>query len=171
MGGVAARRRRWQVFLATTAGFGALTYVAVGGTRAYLVLAFVLFVFIGLADGYIKARLLAPLAALSALVMFGLALGRYRLDGSGAQQVYNFLFLTRDTLSPWENLALILQPQTGPAMPRRQTGLPKITGTRVHDRPVVGWSGPCRVAQSPNSCRHTTVGVSLDMSCGDAVES
>ena len=50
-------------------------------------------------------------------------------------------------------------------------GLPKITGTRVHDRPVVGWSGPCRVAQSPNSCRHTTVGVSLDMSCSDAVES
>ena len=41
---------RWWVFLAATAGFGALAYVAVGGTRAYLVLAFALFVFIGIAE-------------------------------------------------------------------------------------------------------------------------
>lgn len=101
--------RRWWVFLATTAGFGALIYVVVGGTRAYLALAFGLFLSIGLADRYIKARLLAPLGALGVLGMFVLALARYRLDGSGAKQVYNFLFLTRDTLSPWENLALILQ--------------------------------------------------------------
>ena len=100
---------RWRVFLATTAGFGALTYVAVGGTRAYLVLAFALFLFIGLADRHIKARLLAPLGVLGVLGMFMLALARYSLAGSGAPQVYNFLFLTRDTLSPWENLALILQ--------------------------------------------------------------
>lgn len=103
---------RWRIFLAITAGFGVLTYVAVGGTRAYLVLAFALFVFVGLADGYIKPRLLAPLGVLSVLGMFVLALGRYRLGGSGAQQIYNFLFLTRDTLSPWENLALILQRHT-----------------------------------------------------------
>jgi len=103
---------RWRVFLATTAGFGAFTYVAVGGTRAYLVLAFALFLFIGLADRYLKARLLAPLGMLGALGMFVLALARYRLNGSGTQQVYNFLFLTRDTLSPWESLALILQHHT-----------------------------------------------------------
>jgi enterobacterial common antigen polymerase len=101
--------QRWWIFLATTAGFGALTYVVVGGTRAYLALAFALFLSIGLADRYIKARLLAPLGVLGVLGMFLLALARYRLDGSGAKQVYNFLFLTRDTLSPWENLALILQ--------------------------------------------------------------
>lgn len=104
--------QRWWIFLATTAGFGALTYVVVGGTRAYLALAFALFLFIGLTDRYIKARLLAPLGVLGVLGMFALALARYRLDGSGAQQAYNFLFLTRDTLSPWENLALILQRHT-----------------------------------------------------------
>jgi hypothetical protein len=47
----------------------------------------------------------------------------------------------------------------------------KITGTRVHDRPRSGWSGQCRVALDAKTCRHTTVGVSLDMSCGDAVGS
>jgi len=41
--------------------------------------------------------------------MFWLALKRYRLDVSGSQAFYTFLYLTRDTCSPWKNLALLLQ--------------------------------------------------------------
>jgi hypothetical protein len=55
-------------------------------------------------------------------------------------------------------------------MVRALAGLPKITGTCVLDRACSGWSGRCRAALKPRSCRHTTMGVSLDMSCGVAVE-
>jgi len=41
--------------------------------------------------------------------MFWLALKRYNLDVSGPEAFYTFLYLTRDTFSPWENLALLLQ--------------------------------------------------------------
>lgn len=102
-------RRRWFAFLAVTAAFGALTYVAVGGTRANLVMSFALFVFLGLADGHLPPWMLAPLGAAGVVAMYLLAQGRYRLDSTGWKRLYNFLFLTRDTLSPWEHLALILR--------------------------------------------------------------
>ncbi len=41
--------------------------------------------------------------------MFWLALRRYNLDVVGDEAFYTFLYLTRDTFSPWENLALLLQ--------------------------------------------------------------
>lgn len=41
--------------------------------------------------------------------MCWLALKRYGLDISGDEVFYTFLYLTRDTFSPWENLALLLQ--------------------------------------------------------------
>lgn len=41
--------------------------------------------------------------------MFWLALKRYGLNVSGDEAFYTFLYLTRDTFSPWENLALLLQ--------------------------------------------------------------
>ncbi len=41
--------------------------------------------------------------------MFWLALKRYSLDVAGDEAFYTFLYLTRDTFSPWENLALLLQ--------------------------------------------------------------
>lgn len=41
--------------------------------------------------------------------MFWLALKRYGLNVSGDEVFYTFLYLTRDTFSPWENLALLLQ--------------------------------------------------------------
>ncbi|RJQ88416.1 WzyE family oligosaccharide polymerase [Amycolatopsis panacis] len=103
------RVRRWWIFLAATAGFGLLGYVAVGGTRANLALAFALFLFIGLAQGYLKPKLLIPLGFLGVAGMFLLALARYGLHASGMRQLYYFLYLTRDSLSPWENLALVLE--------------------------------------------------------------
>ncbi|MDI8993059.1 WzyE family oligosaccharide polymerase, partial [Salmonella enterica subsp. enterica serovar Anatum] len=39
--------------------------------------------------------------------MFWLALKRYGLNVSGDEAFYTFLYLTRDTFSPWENLALL----------------------------------------------------------------
>ena len=41
--------------------------------------------------------------------MFWLALKRYGLNVAGDEAFYTFLYLTRDTFSPWENLALLLQ--------------------------------------------------------------
>ena len=39
----------------------------------------------------------------------GVALKRYGMNVSGDEAFYTFLYLTRDTFSPWENLALLLQ--------------------------------------------------------------
>ncbi|HDU5525808.1 TPA: WzyE family oligosaccharide polymerase, partial [Klebsiella pneumoniae subsp. pneumoniae] len=36
-------------------------------------------------------------------------LKRYGMNVSGDEAFYTFLYLTRDTFSPWENLALLLQ--------------------------------------------------------------
>ena len=41
--------------------------------------------------------------------MFWLALKRYGMNVAGDEAFYTFLYLTRDTFSPWENLALLLQ--------------------------------------------------------------
>ena len=99
----------WLAFLTATTAFGALVYVAVGGTRATLAMALALFVAVGVADGYLKPAHLPPLAVLGVVGMALLALARYRLPGPAAQQVRHAVMFTRDTLSPWENLALILR--------------------------------------------------------------
>ncbi|QKJ89160.1 O-antigen assembly polymerase [Paramixta manurensis] len=101
--------RGWLFFLVSTVAFGLLTYVIVGGTRANIIIAFALFLFIGIIRGWISLWMLAVAGALSIVGMFVLALRRYNLDVSGAEAFYTFLYLTRDTFSPWENLALLLQ--------------------------------------------------------------
>lgn len=101
--------RSWLLFLVGTVAFGLLTYAIVGGTRANIIIAFALFLFIGIIRGWITLWMLA-LAGVGAIVaMFWLALKRYNLDVSGSQAFYTFLYLTRDTFSPWENLGLLLQ--------------------------------------------------------------
>ncbi|WP_168428296.1 ECA oligosaccharide polymerase [Erwinia amylovora] len=101
--------RSWLLFLVGTVAFGLLTYTIVGGTRANIIIAFALFLFIGIIRGWITLWMLA-LAGVGAIVaMFWLALKRYNLDVSGSQAFYTFLYLTRDTFSPWENLGLLLQ--------------------------------------------------------------
>ncbi|WP_445373417.1 ECA oligosaccharide polymerase [Photorhabdus tasmaniensis] len=99
---------RWLFFLMSTVAFGILTYVIVGGTRANIIIAFALFLFIGIVRGWITLWMLMTAGAMGIVGMFWLALKRYSLDVNGAEAFYTFLYLTRDTFSPWENLALLL---------------------------------------------------------------
>ena len=52
--------RAWFFFLASTVAFGILTYVIVGGTRANIIIAFSLFLFIGIARARAGARSCHP---------------------------------------------------------------------------------------------------------------
>ncbi|MEW5291478.1 ECA oligosaccharide polymerase [Erwinia papayae] len=101
--------RRWLFFLVATVSFGLLTYVIVGGTRANIIIAFALFLFIGIIRGWITLWMLTAAGVAGVAGMFWLALRRYNLDVSGDEAFYTFLYLTRDTFSPWENLGLLLQ--------------------------------------------------------------
>ncbi|SFN51403.1 antigen polymerase [Izhakiella capsodis] len=100
-------RRQWILFLLVTVTFGLLTYVIVGGTRANTIIAFAIFLFIGLTRGWVTLWMLAVAGVAGIVAMFFMALGRYNLDVSGSEAFYTFLYLTRDTFSPWENLALL----------------------------------------------------------------
>ncbi len=102
-------QRMWFFFLFSTVAFGILTYVIVGGTRANIIIAFALFLFIGIVRGWITLWMLAVAGVVGVVGMFWLALKRYGMDVNGAEAFYTFLYLTRDTFSPWENLALLLQ--------------------------------------------------------------
>ncbi|WP_276973638.1 ECA oligosaccharide polymerase [Tatumella ptyseos] len=101
-------RKNWMIFLVYTVGFGVLTYLIVGGTRANIIIAFALFLFIGITRGWINLTTLISAGILSVVAMFWLALRRYNLQVSGSEAFYTFLYLTRDTFSPWENLGLLL---------------------------------------------------------------
>lgn len=101
-------RQRWLMFLVCTVSFGLLTYLIVGGTRANIIIAFALFLFIGITRGWISLTMLVSAGVLSVAGMFWLALKRYNLHVSGEEAFHTFLYLTRDTFSPWENLALLL---------------------------------------------------------------
>ncbi|WP_054180995.1 ECA oligosaccharide polymerase [Trabulsiella odontotermitis] len=101
--------KAWCFFLVSTVAFGLLTYAIVGGTRANIIIAFAIFLFIGIIRGWISLWMLAAAGVLGIVGMFWLALKRYGLNVSGDEAFYTFLYLTRDTFSPWENLALLLQ--------------------------------------------------------------
>ena len=101
--------RAWLFFLVSTVAFGLLTYMIVGGTRANIIIAFAIFLFIGIIRGWISLWMLAAAGLFGIVGMFWLALKRYGLNVSGDEAFYTFLYLTRDTFSPWENLALLLQ--------------------------------------------------------------
>ncbi|QYM93219.1 ECA oligosaccharide polymerase [Dickeya zeae] len=102
-------RRAWLIFLLATVTFGGLTYLLVGGTRANIIIAFALFLFIGLQRGWITLWMLIAAGGSGIVAMFWLALKRYGLDVHGDEAFYTFLYLTRDTFSPWENLATLWQ--------------------------------------------------------------
>ena len=101
--------KAWIFFLVSTVAFGLLTYAIVGGTRANIIIAFAIFLFIGIIRGWISLWMLAAAGVLGIVGMFWLALKRYGMNVSGDEAFYTFLNLTRDTFSPWENLALLLQ--------------------------------------------------------------
>ncbi|WP_031523759.1 ECA oligosaccharide polymerase [Siccibacter colletis] len=100
--------RSWIFFLVSTVAFGLLTYMIVGGTRANIIIAFAIFLFIGIIRGWISLWMLVAAGVFGIVGMFWLALKRYGLDVRGDEAFYTFLYLTRDTFSPWENLALLL---------------------------------------------------------------
>lgn len=102
-------RGHWFFFLMSTVAFGLLTYMIVGGTRANIIIAFAIFLFIGIMRGWISLWILIAAGGVGIVGMFWLALKRYGMDVSGNEAFYTFLYLTRDTFSPWENLALLLQ--------------------------------------------------------------
>lgn len=101
--------RAWMFFLISTVAFGLLTYMIVGGTRANIIIAFAIFLFIGIIRGWISLWMLVAAGVFGIVGMFWLALKRYGMSVSGDEAFYTFLYLTRDTFSPWENLALLLQ--------------------------------------------------------------
>lgn len=102
-------RRSWLLFLLVTVAFGLFTYILVGGTRANIIIALALFLFIGIRRGWIGLGMLATASVVAIGGMFWLALRRYNLSVFGDEALYTFLYLTRDTFSPWENLALLLE--------------------------------------------------------------
>ncbi|EBW1656651.1 O-antigen assembly polymerase, partial [Salmonella enterica subsp. enterica serovar Typhimurium] len=73
-------QQRWIFFLCATVGFGVLTYIIVGGTRANIIIAFALFLFIGIVRGWITLWMLVTAGVMSIVGMFWLALKRYGLD-------------------------------------------------------------------------------------------
>ncbi len=100
-------KKTWLAFLLIGAFFGGFAYLAVGGTRANLGLAIVLFLLLGLYKGYLSYKWLLFIGASMIGLMFLLALARYNLNVSGREAFFTFLYLTRDTFSPWENVALL----------------------------------------------------------------
>lgn len=98
---------RWLLFLVVCTVFGLYTYAAVGGTRANILIAFALFLFIGIERRWITLWMLITAGILGVVGMFVLAIRRYGLDVSGSEAFYTFLYLTRDTFSPWQSVALL----------------------------------------------------------------
>lgn len=101
-------RRNWWLFLLVTMSFGLITYVVVGGTRAMIFISLALFLFIGFSKRWLSLSTVIWSGPIAIMCMFWLALGRYHLMLSGVERLHTFLYLTRDTFSPWENLALLL---------------------------------------------------------------
>ncbi len=89
--------KAWLFFLVSTVAFGLLTYMIVGGTRANIIIAFAIFLFIGIIRGWISLWMLVAAGVLGIVGMFWLALKRYGLNVSGDEAFYTFLYLTRDT--------------------------------------------------------------------------
>ncbi|MDP0102662.1 ECA oligosaccharide polymerase [Glaesserella parasuis] len=101
-------KESWWLFLVAGMTFGVLSYLAVGGTRANLALAFVMFMLSGYLRRFLSFKWLVRAGLLTVIAMFLLALWRYRLNVQGSEAFYTFLYLTRDTFSPWENVAKIM---------------------------------------------------------------
>ncbi len=68
--------------------FGLLTYAIVGGTRANIIIAFAIFLFIGIIRGWISLWMLAAAGVTGIVGMFWLALKRYGMNVSGDEAFY-----------------------------------------------------------------------------------
>ena len=106
------------LFLASTVAFGLLTYAIVGGTRANIIIAFSLFLFIGIIRGWITLWMLAAAGRSVLSACSGWRCAAITPDVSGAEALYTFLYLTRDTFSPGKTGAIVAKlrqhPFSGP---------------------------------------------------------
>ena len=105
---ISPSKKRWWLFLVLGLLCGIASYVVIGGTRANVALVAALFIFIGIAYGYVSINILFFGAVAGILIMFLLAMQRYNLSLDDSKAVYYFLHLTRDTFSPWESLSRLL---------------------------------------------------------------
>ncbi|WP_264889434.1 WzyE family oligosaccharide polymerase [Shewanella xiamenensis] len=89
--------------------FGVLSYFAVGGSRANLLLAVIFFIIIGIKDKHIKFSRIVIFLPFAFLLMSFLAIIRYNYIPEGTTLMINLLSLTKGTFSPWENVAAIFE--------------------------------------------------------------
>lgn len=102
-------KQRWWIFLILGSLFGVISYIVIGGTRANFAMVIALFFLLGLTRRYLALKWLFIASFAIVIAMFVLALIRYRFVLTGEELWHTFLYLTRDTFSPWENLATILK--------------------------------------------------------------
>ncbi|MFV2247062.1 WzyE family oligosaccharide polymerase, partial [Escherichia coli] len=73
----------WLFFLVITAAFTSPTSMIVAGTRTKIIIAFAIFLFIGIIRGWLSLWMLASAGGLGIAGMFWLALRRYGMNVSG----------------------------------------------------------------------------------------
>lgn len=135
-------KKAWWTLLVVGGAFGVLTYLAVGGTRANLALAFAFFFIIGWYKNYLSLFSITVASLISVVAMFFLALFRYKLDLSISETIYTFLYLSRDTFSPWENLSRLLsyEVEYQGLMPIVRDFYVYIPSILWQDRPDIVWN-------------------------------
>lgn len=97
------------LFLFVCLIFGTLSYLAVGGSRANLVLSVIFFIILGVKDKHVRLGRILLLLPFVFLLMSFLAIARYSYIPEGTTLLVKILSLTKGTFSPWENVAVIFE--------------------------------------------------------------
>lgn len=101
--------RNWLIFFITTLTFGVCTYIVTGGTRANIIIAYIIFLLIGIQHKWIKIWISIILNIILIISMSWLAMERSGLNIHDNNILYILFNFTKDTFFPWENLALLIQ--------------------------------------------------------------
>lgn len=103
--------RNLNVFLFYSMGFGILSFLAVGGSRANIAIAIMLYFIIGIYDRHIKLRYAFMALPILTVLMSLLALVRYGFYPES--MILNIISLAKGTFSPWENIVQIVSVEPG----------------------------------------------------------
>lgn len=135
-------KKQWGLFLILGLGLGGLSYLATGGTRANMAIAFLLFVILGFYYRYLTFKWIVFFGLGAIGVMSILAFARYNLDLQGLEVLHTLLYLTRDTFSPWQNLSQILSSEIDflGIMPIIRDFYVYIPTSLWQDRPDIVWN-------------------------------